>query len=111
MLLASGSEVSLACEAASALNAEGTPARVVSVPCQELFAQQPEEYQLSLVPDDGTLVVAVEAAHAQSFRRWVGRRGIIHGMESFGASGPHTALGKHFGYTAEALLARIRSVV
>jgi transketolase len=111
VLLASGSEVSLACQAASALNGDGVPARVVSVPCQELFAQQPEEYQLALVPDDDTLVVAVEAAYAQSFRRWVGRRGIIHGMESFGASGPYAELGVHFGFTAEALILRIRSAL
>ncbi len=111
VLLASGSEVSLACQAASALNGDGVATRVVSVPSQELFADQPEEYQLALVPDDDTLVVAVEAAHAQSFRRWVGRRGIIYGMESFGASGPQAEVGKHFGFTPEALLTRIRATL
>jgi len=111
VLLASGSELSLACEAASTLNGDGVPTRVVSVPCQELFAEQPDEYQFGLVPDDDTLVVAVEAAHAQSFRRWVGRRGIVYGMESFGASGPHAEVGEHFGFTPEALLARIRATL
>jgi transketolase len=109
VLLASGSELSLACEVGSVLNAEGVATRVVSVPCQELLVQQPEEYQLALVPDDETLVVAVEAAYAESFRRWVGRRGILYGLQSFGMSGPHGELGKHFGFTPEALLKRIRS--
>jgi len=111
VLLASGSEVSLACDAAKALAADGVAARVVSVPCQELFAQQPEEYQLGLVPDDGTLVVAVEAAYAESFRRWVGRRGIVYGMRRFGASGPYTDLAEYFGFTPEALVARIREAL
>jgi len=111
VLLASGSELSLACQAASVLNDEGVATRVVSVPCQELLAAQPEEYQRSLVPDDGTLVVAVEAAHAQSFRRWAGRHGIIYGMETFGVSGPWSELGEHFGFTPEALLERIRGAL
>jgi transketolase len=111
VILASGSEVSIACDAAAVLCGEGVATRVVSVPCQELFAAQPEEYQLGLVPDGDALLVAVEAGVAQSFRRWVGRRGIVHGMRSFGASGPYTDLAEHFGFTAEALLARIRKAL
>ena len=101
----------MACQAASVLNAEGVATRVVSVPCQELLAAQPEEYQKALIPDDETLAVAVEAAYAQSFRRWVGRRGIVYGMETFGLSGPWSELGKHFGFTPEALLKRIRGAL
>jgi transketolase len=111
VILASGSEVSLACEAADRLSAEGSPTRVVSVPCQELFALQPEAYQDALVPDDGPLLVAVEAGLAQSYRRWVGRRGIVHGMQSFGASAPSAELAEHFGFTSEALLERIRAAL
>jgi transketolase len=111
VILASGSEVSLACDAADELSGSGVPTRVVSVPCQELFAQQPEEYQDALVPDDDTLLVAVEAGAAQSYRRWVGRRGIIHGMESFGASAPYKDLATHFGFTQEALVSRIRAAL
>jgi transketolase len=111
VILASGSEVSLACEAAATLEADGVATRVVSVPCQELFAQQPADYQDALVPADGPLLVAVEAGIAQSYRRWVGRRGIVHGMESFGASAPYGDLAKHFGFTADALLARIREAL
>jgi transketolase len=107
VLLASGSEVSLAIEAAEALSAKGVGVRVVSVPCQELFAEQPDAYQLGLVPDDGTPLIAIEAAHGESFRRWVGRRGVIYGMRTFGASGAYDALADHFGFNAEALVARI----
>ena len=111
VLLASGSEVALACDAAAVLDQGGTPTRVVSVPCQELFAEQPEEYQLGLVPDDDTLVVAVEAGRAESFRRWVGRRGVVYGIDRFGASGPYTDLAEHFGFTPDALVERIRQAL
>jgi len=111
VILASGSEVSLACEAAEALAADGVATRVVSVPCQELFAQQPADYQDALVPRAGALLVAVEAGLGQSFRRWIGRDGLLHGMESFGASAPYDELAKHFGFTAEALLTRIRAAL
>jgi transketolase len=108
VIMASGSEVSLACAAADSLSADGVPARVVSVPCQELFAQQPEEHQLALVPDDDTLLVAVEAGLAESYRRWIGRRGIVYGMDGFGASAPYKELAKHFKFTPEDLVDRIR---
>jgi transketolase len=111
VILASGSEVSLACEAADQLEADGVPTRVVSVPCQELFAQQTIEDQDAVVPPEGPLLVAVEAGLAQSYRRWVGRKGIVHGMESFGASAPYGELAKHFGFTADALLSRIRAAL
>jgi transketolase len=107
VLLASGSEVSLAIQAAEALGAKGTSVRVVSVPCQELFAEQSDAYQRALVPEDGPLLVAVEAGRAQSYRRWVGRRGVIYGMDTFGASGNYEALAKHFGFDRDALVARI----
>jgi transketolase len=111
VILASGSEVWLACDAAARLEEDGIPTRVVSVPCQELFGQQPDAYQDALVPDDGALLVAVEAAHAQSYRRWIGRRGIVHGMTSFGASAPQSELAKHFGFTPEVLVERIRKAL
>jgi transketolase len=111
VILASGSEVALACDAAAVLAADGVPTRVVSVPCHELFAQQPEEYQLAVVPDDDTLLVAVEAGLAESYRRWIGRRGIVYGITCFGASAPYTALAKRFGFTTEPLVARIRSAL
>ena len=111
MVLASGSEVSLACKAAEELAGGGIDARVVSVPCIELFLEQPEDYQNSVIPDDGTPLVAVEASRAESFRRLVGRRGLIHGVETFGASAPWKDLAKHFGFVPDKLAAAIRSHV
>jgi transketolase len=108
VLLATGSEVSLACDAAGKLRAEGTLARVVSMPCVSLFLAQPADYQRRLIPDDDTLVVAIEAARGESLRRFVGRRGLVCGMDRFGASAPYTALAEEFGFTPDAIAARVR---
>lgn len=107
VVLASGSEVTLACEAASMLGAEDIRVRVVSVPCVELFAQQDDAYQDGLVPDD-VPAVAVEAGLAEGLRRWVGRRGLIYGMKGFGKSASYEALAEHFGFTAPKLAEAIR---
>jgi len=107
VILASGSEVMLACDTAAKLDADGIHARVVSVPCLELLNQQPDSYVDSLVPDD-VPAIAVEAGSAQSFRTLVGRRGLIWGMQGFGASAPAGALAEHFGFTPDQLSARIR---
>jgi transketolase len=107
VLVATGSEVALACEAAEKLGAEGIPARVVSMPCVELFLEQSPEYRRSLVPDDGTPVVAVEAARAESLRRFVGPRGLVYGIDRFGASAPASDLARFFGFTPDQLASRV----
>jgi transketolase len=111
VMLATGSEVSLACDAADKLAAAGVAARVVSVPCLELFLQQSAEYQESLVPNDDTALVAVEVGVGESFRRLVGRNGLVYGIDRFGASAPATDLAEHFGFTPDALAARVREHV
>jgi transketolase len=108
VLLATGSEVALAVDATAKLSGEGIGARVVSMPSLELWAAQPEEQRHALVPDDGTPVVAIEAACGESFRRWVGPRGLVLGIDRFGASAPIGALAEHFGFTPDQLAARIR---
>jgi transketolase len=107
VFVATGSEVALACEAAHKLGAEGIPARVVSMPCVELFLEQPPEYQRSLLPGDGTPVVAVEAARAESLRRFVGPRGLVYGIDRFGASAPQADLARFFGFTPDQLAGRV----
>ena len=102
VLLASGSETPLCCRAAEALGESGVAARVVSVPCLELLEAQEPGYLESLLPP-GVPAVAVEAARGESFRRLVGREGLIYGMKGFGASAPWTDLAAHFGFTPEAL--------
>jgi len=111
VLLATGTEVRLACEAADKLDPCGVAARVVSVPCLELFEEQGEAFVESLVPDDGTKIVAVEAGRAESFRKLVGRRGMVYGIDRFGASAPAAALAEEFGFTPDALAERVKGFV
>jgi transketolase len=107
VLVASGSEVSLAWAAADKLRAERVPARVVSLPCLDLFAQQPAAWRHALIPPDGPPVVAIEAARGQSLERLVGPRGLVYGIDRFGASAPYTDLAEYFGFTPDRLCGRI----
>jgi transketolase len=107
-LLATGSEVALAVAAQKALAAEGLRAAVVSMPCWELFEQQPAEYRdwvLGTAPR-----VAVEAAIDFGWHRWIGPDGCFVGMASFGASAPAADLYRHFGITEEAIVDAARTV-
>jgi transketolase len=99
-LIATGSEVSIAVDAQSMLAAKGIAARVVSLPCWELFDAQPASYRESVLGKD-TLKVAVEAAARFGWERYIGLDGIFIGMPGFGASAPAKDLYKHFGITAE----------
>jgi transketolase len=107
VIVATGSEVRLACDTAEKLRGEGVPARVVSVPCVSLFLQQPEEYRRRLIPEDGTALVAVEAARGESLRALVGTHGLLHGIDRFGASAPLADLAAHFGFTPDQLATRV----
>ncbi len=106
VVIATGSEVSLSVEAAKQLADAGVGARVVSMPSVERFLDQPEAVRDALLPE-GVPTVAVEAGRAGSFHQFVGRRGLIYGVEGFGRSGPWKELGQHFGFVPEALSARI----
>jgi transketolase len=111
VLIGTGSEVSLCLAAAEALEAEGTAARVVSMPCMDRFdAQSPAEREAVLGPP-GTPRVAVEAATPFGWDRWTGERGAIVGMRSFGASGPQDAVYAHFGITIEAVVEQARRLI
>jgi transketolase len=114
-LIATGSEVEIAVAARAALEAEGIPTRVVSAPCLELFAAQPEAYRRRVL---GTGVrVAVEAGVRQGWDRWLlgegakaGKSAFV-GMTGFGASAPAERLYKEFGITAEKVVAAVRALV
>ena len=108
-LLATGSEVSLAVNAAKMLQAEGIRAAVVSMPCWELFEAQAEEYRNAVL--GAAPRVGVEAAVEFGWRRWLGPEGVFIGMRGFGASAPAEALYKHFGITAEAVAAAARDLI
>jgi transketolase len=101
-LFATGSEVEIALAAQSLLEAEGIPARVVSVPCFELFFEQEEEYRSRII-GDASAKVAVEAAVSMGWDAIIGQTGRFVGMSGFGASAPIKDLYNHFGITAEAV--------
>ena len=99
-LFATGSEVSIAVDARTKLQAEGIGTAVVSLPCWRLFDQQPAEYRKDVVGDG--VRVAIEAAGPFGWERYLGPNGGFIGMSGFGASAPGPDLYKHFGITAEA---------
>ena len=105
-LIATGSEVHLALAAREALEAEGVPAAVVSLPCWELFALQDEGYRAGVL--GSALRVGIEAAGPMGWERWLGADGIFIGMQGFGASAPAEDLYRHFGITAEAAVAAVK---
>jgi transketolase len=98
ILIASGSEVSLAAEAHAKLIAEGVRARLVSMPAWDIFEQQPQAYRDSVLPPVVKARVAVEQASTFGWERYVGSEGAVIGMETFGASAPLKALQKRFGF-------------
>ena len=106
ILIATGSELQLAIGAKAELEQRGRAVRVVSMPSDELFAQQDQAYRDSVLPPTLRRRVAIEAGVAQSWYRWVGLDGAIIGMDTFGASGPAGAVAKHFGFTIENVVAR-----
>ncbi len=107
-LLATGSEISIALEAQVKLAGEGIEAAVVSMPCWSLFEAQPASYREQVL-GAGTVRVAVEAGVAMGWERWLGNEGGFVGMKSFGASAPAGDLFKHFGITADAVVAAVKA--
>lgn len=101
IIIATGSEVGVAYDAYDLLAAKGIGARVVSMPCVELFEEQSEEYKQSVLPNSVTKRIAVEASSDQSWYRYVGIDGEIVGMNEFGQSAPYAKLFNHYGFTAE----------
>jgi transketolase len=106
-LFGTGTELALALAAADVLESEGVPTRVVSVPCFELFFQQPKTYQDSVI-GRGTVRVAIEAAVQQGWERFIGEDGAFVGMTGFGASAPAEVLYDKFGITSDAVVAAVR---
>ncbi|MDY0242926.1 MAG: transketolase C-terminal domain-containing protein, partial [Rhodospirillaceae bacterium] len=102
-LLSSGSEVELALAAQALLKEKGVAAAVVSVPCWELFDAQPVSYRQTVLGGDAAVKVAIEAASPFGWERYVGDKGVVIGMQGFGASAPAGELYTHFGITAQAV--------
>lgn len=111
LLMASGSEVELAIVAASHLQQQGVAVRVVSVPCLELFAQQPRSVQDAVMPPGITARVAIEAGVGLSWAPWVGDRGQVMSIEEFGLSAPFEQVYNELGLTVERVIEAARAVM
>ena len=105
ILIASGSEVSLAMDAAKVLRDDGRQIRVVSMPSTDTFDGQPQDYRDSVLPPAVTSRVAVEAGVMDGWMKYVGLNGRVLGMQAFGASGPAAEVFEHFGFTVDNLVA------
>ncbi len=111
ILIASGSEVSLAMEAKAALAKEGVDVRVVSMPCMDIFEEQSEEYKESILPKNIRARVAVEALGDFGWGKYVGLDGKTVTMKGFGASAPANTLFEKFGFTVENVVSTVKSVL
>jgi transketolase len=110
ILIGTGSEVSLCVAAYEKLAAEGVKARVVSLPCRELFDAQPADYRDAVLPPGVTRRVAVELGVKQGWQRYIGGNGTFIGMCGFGASAPVGVLLKHYGVTVENVVAAAKQI-
>ena len=108
LLIATGSEVSIALEAAKILEEEGNSVRVVSMPSMELFSKQDLSYRQEVLPPDVKNRVSIEAASTQSWYRWVGTEGLALGINQFGMSAPYQEIYDHFGLTPSKIADKIR---
>ncbi len=108
VLIATGSEVSLAVEAAGLLEAQGHQVRVVSMPCQELFDCQDASWRDAVIPAGHPRRVSIEAGATQGWRPYVGDAGLCIGIDGFGASAPANVLAEKYGFVPHAVVTRIK---
>jgi transketolase len=109
VIVSTGSELELAMQAQATLAGEGIATRVVSMPCTNVFDRQTEAYQDLVLPLN-LPTVAIEAAHPDFWRKYVGRTGVVVGMPTFGESAPAKDLYAHFGITAERVVMAVRTL-
>lgn len=109
VILSTGSELELAIQAQAALASEGIATRVVSMPCTNVFDRQSEAYQEMVLPLS-LPTVAIEAAHPDFWRKYVGRTGVVVGISTFGESAPAKDLYAHFGITSQRVVAAVRTL-
>ncbi|QGY84964.1 transketolase [Staphylococcus epidermidis] len=110
LLLASGSEVNLAVEAAKEIEQQGKGVRVISMPNWYAFEQQSSEYKESILPSDVTKRIAIEMASPLGWHKYVGIEGKVIGINSFGASAPGDLVVEKYGFTKENILKQVRSL-
>ena len=111
IVIATGSEVSVALEARALLAQEGVPVRVVSMPCWEAFRAQDAAYRESVLPAAITARVSVEAGVTFGWEAFIGLDGVAVGIDRYGASAPGEVLMEQFGFTAENVASRVRQLL
>jgi transketolase len=111
ILVATGSEVSIALEAHHQLTLEGVASRVVSMPCWDLFQAQPQSYKDTVLPPGVKARVSVEAGSPLGWERFVGLEGAIIGLNRFGASAPGETVMRELGFTPENIVIVAKSVL
>ena len=111
ILIATGSEVSLALEAREQLQKDGVPTRVVSLPCIELFEEQPQKYRDEVLPSSITARLAIEAGVRQGWDRYVGPKGDVVCLDRFGASAPGDVVMKNLGFNVENVVNHAKQLV
>ena len=111
LLIATGSEVGIAMDAAALLAEKGIEVRVVSMPSVDVFEAQDDEYRASVLPRSMRARVAVEAGVTAGWRAWVGEDGAVAGVDTFGKSAPYKHVYEHFGLTGERVAALVESVI
>ena len=111
ILIATGSEISLALEARDQLQSDGIPTRVVSMPCLELFDEQPEQYRNEVLPSSVTARLAIEAGVRLGWDRYVGPTGDVICLDRFGASAPGEVALKNLGFNVENVVTRAKALV
>jgi transketolase len=111
ILLATGSEVSLALEARETLQKDGTPTRVVSLPCWELFEEQPQDYRNEIIPPDVSARLGIEAGVRQGWDRYVGPKGDVICLNRFGGSAPGNVAMRELGFTTDNVLKHAKALL
>jgi transketolase len=111
ILIATGSEVTLAMEAKEKLNAEGISTRIVSMPSWELFSEQSQEYRDKVLPPNVKARLAIETGSSFGWERWVGDAGSVIGIDKFGASAPLATVMKEYGFSVENIISRAKNLL
>ena len=111
IIIAAGSEVGMAMQAAQSMNDKGTPVRVVSMPSTDVFDSQDDSYKESVLPKALRARVAIEAGSTDGWRKYVGLDGDVMGIDTYGESGPADEVYEHFGLNAGSLAARVQACI
>ncbi|MDZ7756877.1 transketolase [Rhodohalobacter sp.] len=111
ILMATGSEVQLVLDAAEKLEADGESVRVVSMPCWELFEEQPKSYRDEVLPSQVIKRISVEAGATFGWHKWVGTEGIVMGIDRFGESAPYEEVYEHLGLTVDKIVENAKTLL